>query len=63
MAKLPQLSQDALNLGVLSIEMMLEIEGAVDEGVGILKGGLGSLVGGGGQDVLADDDDTQQDQL
>lgn len=42
--------------------MLLDLLGFVKYSIGIPVGGLGSLVGRGAEDVLAHDDDGQQDQ-
>ena len=48
---------------VLGDEVLLELHDLVEDRIGIVVGGLGPLVGGRGEHVLADDDHRQEDQL
>ena len=55
--------QDLTDLPVLSLHVFLDLEGGVEDRVGVLVGGLRTRVGGSALHVLADDDDAQEDQL
>src|SRR5579864_4539233 len=48
---------------VLCVQMLLDLERVVEDGVCVFVGLLSAFVGGGRLDVLADDDDRQEDEL
>jgi hypothetical protein len=62
-AEFAHLGQDPLDLGVLRLQMLLDVKSGVQHGIGVLIRGLGPLVGSSSENVLADDDDAQQHQL
>ena len=51
--------ENPLEFGILGGEVGLDLERRVQHRVGVLVGGLGPLVAGGGENVLAHDDDAE----
>src|SRR3954454_4933365 len=62
-AKCLHFLEDLRDRSVLSFHVLLDLEGGVENRVGIFVVGLRPSVGGGALPVLSDDDDAQQDQL
>src|SRR5262249_48857299 len=55
--------QDPVDLHVLGFHVLLDLEGSVQHGVGILVGRLRPRISRGALYVLADDDDREQNEL
>src|SRR5919109_624937 len=55
--------EDALDLFVLCGQMILDLQSRVEDGIGVLICGFSPLVRCGGEDILADNDDAEQNEL
>jgi len=62
-ARRAELADHAAEHFVLGEQVLLDLHGLVQHGVGVVVGGLGPLVCSGCEHVLADDDDRQEHQL